>query len=373
MSKSSEELRKMISAMSHSVETAQEASAAAKPKPSAPPAGGGLPTTIVFGSAVCAALGLVGMWSQNMPLAAAGLGGTLLSAILMVFAGRTASVGAAGGRNSDIAVEIIKRRSVEMERDRLRGELEDAHSSIQKVNERLLNLQDEVGRERAQKAEMVGRRDAELKAGFDVEKERLLALIQKEEDAKQALERRLADQEVAWAQKFQEFERHLSEGSLKNLEEGYNQSKAKMAAEYQDRLRAFQKEAADKQAALESSFRAEKAKLLEDLRARDAEIGKLGQEVLAHQEMVGKKVVESSEETARRIDEMRKTFESEKTALLNRIHEQELSYQKRIEQLEEEFAANKVQLLSACEGFLKELEAREESLNRREAAAGGKR
>lgn len=303
----------------------------------------------LVGAGLCSLLGLAGLLSSLPVMAAVGsIGALACSAAALVWGSGRARP---GQRAPEIAFELIRRKSAEVEVSRLRQVVEEAHQVIEK-------LQNEMARERTRSRENLTAREEEL-----------LGMLKKAEQANEALEKRLCDQEVAWSQKFQGFERHLRDGSLKALEAEYNQSKAQMAQEHQNRVEAVQREGAERQAAREAAFLAEKAGLLEELEHRAKEAEDLGRKIVALQEASDARSITNSSELAGRLEEARKAFETRIQAAQQKSGEKEEEYKRLLAEQEDQFKAKQLELLSACETYLQELEEREGELEKRERAS----
>lgn len=264
-----------------------------------------------------------------------------------------------GYGESDVMLEMLKRKTVEMERDRFFRGLEEAHRLLQTSTDKQRLSQDELIRERASRDEAISEREEKTKKAFESEKEKFISLLKSEEQKKIDLERRMAEQEIGWARKFEEFEAHLREGTLKDLEAQYNKSRTEIAQEHYAKIDALKKEAEERQKSLEDAYKAE-------MRSRDKNIDELNRRITEMQNSSDVNVISGADRLTEQMEKMRKLYESEKEALLLKLQEQEKQFNGRLSSSEAQLNAQKVQLISACEAFVTELEAREEELEKKE-------
>jgi hypothetical protein len=268
-----------------------------------------------------------------------------------------------GYGESDIMLGLLKRKTVEMERDRFVRELEEAHRLLQASTDKQRLSQDELARERAGRDEAIAEREQKNKRVFEAEKENLIALLKSEEQKRVDLEKRMAEQEISWAGKFEEFETHLREGTLKDLEAQYNKSRTEIAQEHYTKIESLKREGEEKQRALEESFKAE-------TRNRDRNIDELNRRIAGLRSEMDGRTISSSDKMTEQMNKMRALYEAEKESLSRKLDEQEKQFQARLAEREEQLGAQKIQIISACEAFVTELEAREKELEKKEKEYG---
>ncbi|MBI4056542.1 MAG: hypothetical protein HY399_03240 [Elusimicrobia bacterium] len=402
MSQAGEELKKMMSSLSHEVEMAKQAQPTkSKVVPSLPRSS--TPPHIfpcIAGIGISALISIFGLAVSIQPLAALGAIGTLAGAALLGFFWKQGESEGVGSVSSDIAVEVIKRRSLELERDRLGGELERTHRVIQQVEEKLMATQEEFVKERATQADAVAKREKELRDGFEMERSAILeqekqrlAVFQGEHTEKehfleeslmretQQLKQELANREKKLEELGQEVVRvqnaldqqalaastTLTEHSA-TLNKSFEEERKASQKKLEDQEVAFQHKLSEQEASLQKKLNDAEAGHAHDRLELEKKLEELSQRATRLQEALDRKMAATSDEVMAHIDEMRKTYEGQKQALEQKLRDQEVHYDKLMEEQEQRFSARKAELLSACDGFLKELQAREDDLIKREQA-----
>ena len=292
--------------------------------------------------------------------------GLLLMASVLVFAALSAFLvtlfwkkTGLGYGESDVVVELLKRKTVEMERDRFVKELEEAHRLLQASTDKQRISQDELAREKANKDEAISEREKKIKMEFEAEKEKFINLLKGEEQKKIELEKRMAEQEIAWARKFEDFEAHLRGGTLKDLEAQYDKSRTEIVQDHYAKIETLKRESEEKLRSMEESFRT-------DIRSRDSNIEELNRRIAALQSEMDNRTISSADKLSEQINKTRALYEVEKEGLLARLHEQEKQFQAQLAVREEQLNIQKIQIISACESFVTELETREKELAKKE-------
>lgn len=376
MSKSGDNLRGLIHSLQADLGDVQKGrEVKARVAPSIPrPEAGLSPWALVIGIGGGALASLGGIALSLPALAAVGAVASLAGAVLAAFwiGGR----GLAAVREeaaSDVAVEVIKRKSLELEKTRLSDELRLAHRAVSDLEAKYLKLQEAMIQERANTVDQLGRLERELREGaekerlnlLDNEERKLEGLRQEVAREREYLQRDLAqrDEKIgalnAEAARLRETLERQAAATLSERTEALGKSaeeeRKALMARLQQQQDAFQRRLAD----LETEYARKTASLeekLRDLAGRNARL----------QEGMEQEAIANSTDMSAHIAEMRKGYEE-------RQREQEAQFQRRLAEKDRELVARreeadraKVDLLLACEAYLKEVEALEAAVARRE-------
>ncbi|HAF95612.1 MAG: hypothetical protein A2X34_05840 [Elusimicrobia bacterium GWC2_51_8] len=285
-----------------------------------------------------------------------------VAAFLLMFFWRKLGMGYG---ESDVMLELLKRRTVEMERDRFIKELEEAHRLLQASSDKQRLSQDELIRERAGRDEAIAEREQKNKLKYEFEKEKIIALLKNAEQKNIDLEQKMAEQEISWARKFEGFETHLREGTLKDLEAQYDKSRTEIVQEHYAKIDSLKREGAEKQRTLEETFKAE-------TRTRDMNVEELNRKISELQNAADVKAISGANKLTEQMEKMRKLYEAEKASLVEKLYEQEKQFQAKLAAHGEQLNSQKIQIISACEAFVTELESREKELEKKEKKIAGR-
>ncbi|HAH33044.1 MAG TPA: hypothetical protein DCL44_12095 [Elusimicrobia bacterium] len=293
---------------------------------------------------------------RGLMLLVPAVGLSALSAFLLMLCWKKMGMGYG---ESDVLVGVLKTKTVEMERDRFVRELEEAYKLLQASTDKQRLFQDELARERTGRDEIIVEREQKNKLDFESEKARFIALLKGEEQKRIDLEKEIAEQEIAWARKFEEFETHLRKGTLKDLEAQYDKSRSEIAQEHYANIESLKREGEEKQKNLEESFKAE-------MIIRDRKIEELNRRIAERQNVADVKAISGVSRLTEQMDKMRKIYEAEKESLAGKLQAQEIQFHARLVENDEQLRTQKIQIISACEAFVTELESREKELEKKE-------
>ena len=389
MSKANEDLRKIIESMSQEVSVA---------KPQITPSVPSIEASVkVRALLVLIGTGLVGNWigliygnPTLMAFASAACLVGLISLGIYIWRGRLPFVGQGV---PDITVEVLKRRSLELERDRLRNDLEESHQSIQGLNQTILTIREELGREKTSTAEAVARRETQLRKEFEAnqrnwfetEKQRLETLTQETAQKEKSQEQFLTQETLHLKQELAGRERKLNELSEKvvQLQDALDRKLVTMPAELAEHTAALEKQfeqerqmfrgrLQDQETAYQNKLDATEENRTQQKLEMEKKLEEFSRRNLQLQEALEKKVISTSSDMAGHIEQIKVAFSMEKGALQKQILDQEARHQKQLAGQEAKFNSNKMELLTACESFLEELEAKERYLEQKERTLKGK-
>ncbi|MBI4386673.1 MAG: hypothetical protein HY551_04770, partial [Elusimicrobia bacterium] len=334
---------------------------------------------LMAGTGGCAVLGLVGLGLSQGALVALGLVGSLIGAATAVFLWKEKEFRAGGATTTDAAIEVIRRKSLEMERDRLREELEDTHGSLQNLNDKILNLHEELVRARAEKAEWLADKEKEIRGQaetemahmrreFELERENLKkTALNKERHDIDILHHEASDREKLLEDSLRQ-EIEQSKKELANREDRLKQLSAEIV-KLQDALdrstisapvglaeqavaqnkaleeerKSFQKRFQDQEAAFQKRVQEIEAAHARDRRELEMKLEELNAGTMRLQEALDRKVVSSSSEVASHLEEARNAFQVQKEVLQRKLAEQETRYRKMLEDQEEQSNAQKLE------------------------------
>ena len=310
MNNPSEDLRKVIETLSQEVRgprpKVSPSIAPAAPPPHIP--------ALFLGTGAGALLSLTGLLVGSPHLALLGSLGSFLGILALGWCFWNKRLPFLRHEAQDIAVEVLKRRSVELERDRLMDELGYSHHLIRGLNEKLLNLQQELTKEKADRAETVAQKEAKMQEDFEAEKKKWAETFQREISQREKSLEQFASQKIS----------HLQH-KLETQEQAHAQNRLEL----------------------------------------EKQLEHISQKAVRLQQTLDEKTVAQSAELAAHVEHIRKAHAEEKEALEKNLQEQEAHYRKQFAEQEHRFNAQRTDLLSACEAFLREVEEKEKRLKRR--------